>query len=60
MKELVTFLVTLTLLSGCSSLNLGRTVAGGANGVVDYCVMFGNSCIIGVKAERKGDPDKED
>ena len=49
-------LLLVLLLSSCSSLPAERkTIAGGASGQVDYCVMFLSTNLICINAVRKLD-----
>lgn len=59
MRLLMIFL-TVLLLSGCSSVNLASTVAGGTNGTVNYCVrILGNEAIC-IEGKRTGDEEVTD
>lgn len=57
MKKLVVC-VCLFALSGCGTLNLGNTVAGGACGTVDYSIIFMGAPLLGIQAVRGCDEDE--
>jgi len=46
-------LVLLLLLSGCSTMNLSKTIAGGECGAVDYRITFLGTPLLGIQAERE-------
>jgi len=46
-------LLILLLLSGCSTLNLSKTIAGGECGAVDYRIIFMGTPLLGIQAERE-------
>jgi len=42
----------LLLLTGCTNFNASETIAGGAEGKVDYCIKFMGTEILCVNANR--------
>ena len=52
MKKLIIGMCITMALGGCSSLNLGDTVAGGQDGEVDYCVTVMNVQALCIKGRR--------
>ena len=50
MKRLI--LLCAVLLSGCNSLNLEKTIAGGQVGSIDYCITVLGNNLFCVHAER--------
>ena len=51
MKHL-TIIVLLLAISGCTSTREGKTIAGGADGKVDYCITVLGSNLMCINAER--------
>jgi len=51
MKKLIIPLILLC--GGCETVNLSKTVAGGACGAVDYSIIFMGAPLVGVKADRE-------
>ena len=48
-------LAAIFVMSGCESVNLSKTVAGGACGTVDYRITFLGTPLLGIQAERDGE-----
>ena len=46
--------VCLFFVAGCESINMARTVAGGACGTVNYSVVFMGTPLIGIEGDRGG------
>mgnify|MGYP003649368917 CR=1 FL=1 len=46
-------ILILMMASGCSSLNINETIAGGKPGSIDYCIKFMGTDVFCVNAERK-------
>jgi len=60
MKRIIffTLYIILLLITGCSSVNLANTVAGGKNGAVNYCIrVLGNEAFC-VEGKRTGDQEE--
>lgn len=52
--KIINLIICVFLLSGCESFNLSKTVAGGQNGQVDYCVRVMNAEVLCIHAKRTG------
>ena len=48
-------LAVIVVLSGCETVNLGNTIAGGKCGTVDYRITVLGTPLLGIQAERDGD-----
>ncbi len=63
--KILAIAVLALILSGCETVNLSKTIAGGACGYVDYSVTILGNPMLGIKADREcpeedqlNDPDK--
>lgn len=54
------FLLLLAVASGCGTMNLSETIAGGECGSVDYSITVMGTKVIGIEAERECIEKKED
>lgn len=50
---LIALIAALLAFSGCSSINLAHTIAGGECGTVDYRITVFGTPLLGIQAERE-------
>ena len=46
-------------MSSCSTMDAGKTVAGGANGKIDYCIRIIGTELLCIHAERQMETEEE-